>query len=991
MLMEDLDGKTPLHYAIATKCSKQTLNALLNATKQARSQLHTAYPKCRKYDDHGCVFENNTIYDTLSGYAIVSPTIVSRSKLFDKVDNDVDVETDRDDDSDIDDTIRFSEFEIDKSKSSSMLSPTAEPKRTATSTGRSIDKRSKRNRGVQFDFDIIIPWLLKNVCSRCAEKGAKFELSPVEVLIDLFESYNREVYALNNKGCRSGRGESPEQYDTMTLMRCEFTALLDKLGIRVVDEVVNELFRRYMSEKSEIDVRWALVRKYHKRVWQIEEHKRMAREKKILWEVRASSRNGHYEDDMDSGAKGGGDDCKGYAGGSMRGGSKDDSDEGSIVFSDDDEMGDAYSDDDYVADSKGLGTHRGRSEGEKGYSGEHHRIQTRSPIGVKRKAPQILTQEDKLFGLNVRKLIHDIRSGSVFLENTKAVSCTPDSSGETPTQGNLGVNAVEPEAASREESQDVGYAILSAVSATFHKDAAARSKPGSTPSSPRNPRSKLHSKTTLDNTNSGIRFCSFPKCICKSLLDKLQYQVMNAQDCYDRTALMIASALGYKEHVELLLACRYNTGSTAGSVVNLSAITREGHTAVSLSSTQSISAVLQQRLVGWLNENKSPVLPPYGTSSLEGTTTSQLSARIRGGDDSDKTRALMQLIPQLEQLRSSNWQYARFPLTWAVLNGLPEAVEHLLAEGASQSTRVLGPTASGASGWSTSTHRASKSMKNSAGVARVCLVNEVDAMGRTAMHECMTLVGPTSPSDAHAAIALTIAEQLYKKGADLNAKTISGKTPLHDIFCNSGNGATKQTRSELCLDGERVMQHRRILLRAMLQWGADPCIADSHSCMAPIHYSARNDMFENCMLEFLRFGSDINRVDEKEKLVSPIYLTTKMGHNCLHIACSQGCPKLVKLLCRWDVEAEIVHRIYYRAPKCHGRNSEKISYNPGHFLDDMPRLSSGIPVNTSASQSLLSMRDVNNKLPKHLLNNKSVTVAHLDTLWLACYLGNPSR
>ena len=75
MLMTDLEGRTLLHYAIASKCSIQVLDVLLNATRYASSKLFAICPRSVLVEGETGFFEPHMMYDSLTGYAIVSASV----------------------------------------------------------------------------------------------------------------------------------------------------------------------------------------------------------------------------------------------------------------------------------------------------------------------------------------------------------------------------------------------------------------------------------------------------------------------------------------------------------------------------------------------------------------------------------------------------------------------------------------------------------------------------------------------------------------------------------------------------------------------------------------------------------------------------------------------------------------------------------------------------------------------------------------------------
>jgi hypothetical protein len=145
-------------------------------------------------------------------------------------------------------------------------------------------------------------------------------------------------------------------------------------------------------------------------------------------------------------------------------------------------------------------------------------------------------------------------------------------------------------------------------------------------------------------------------------------------------------------------------------------------------------------------------------------------------------------------------------------------------------------------------------------------------------------------------------------GASLNSLSISGRTPLHELFCKGQDDSTcsfskitteSSTGEEISsshysttksINKLALSLYRRLLLRHMLQWGANAYIKD-RSGLAPIHYCARENMAD-CMVEILR--SEILICNE-----TPL---TLMGQTPLHIACKAGSAKVAHLLCRWDAD-----------------------------------------------------------------------------------------
>ena len=881
------------------------------ATVKGRSQLHAVYPKCANWDS--TIFQPNVMYDSLTGHAIVA-TLEGRfgssqvHASIDTLSSPAGKQKSR--------TVQSVDFDLD-GLSLTLDSDTKSDADELVFTSRRSG--SRRNKEVVLDYDTIVPWLLTNIDSQCKSKGAKFELSGAEMLEEVIRDYNSSLEDLVEGSRRRGKRESSHRSrssrsshgeERLCLLPCEFVVILEMFGIRVVEEVVREVCRRYFAEKDYIDDRVAFVNKHRKLV-----------NKKLKREDRRRDRELSRRADSDSK-----DNAKQSKGSAAAADSYSEESMSSGESSSDDEIS-------YRAHSKNA---RAGSAGDKG-SGSDRRARTQpSKRSVK---VTLLDPEEEVFGIDTARLLRDFKTGQAFVKIPVSIGASKERSGEL--SGRLSAltrrNNVSDEAFA--SSQAVGDAILKTVLSHHGTTGTTRHMNAST--------SGQKQSKEVDGTR--IRYCAFPASISKSLLDSLAYQVLNAQDSYDRTVLMLASALGYKEHVSALLDRCYDVssvhsiegkaqagGSESGTVVDLAIMTSHGHTAISLASKQSISSMLQQRLVGWLTENKRDV---SGVHS--GSVDTSLA--------SDKTKALKQLAPQLERLQKSNWQYSRVPLAWAVLNGLPEAVEHMLAPNG------------GTSNSST-------------------LANETDALGRTPLHECMVLVSPSSESNIHSSNALQIAEMLYTAGADLDARSISGKTPLHELF--SGQSSTARSAIEgVNSDKDAIAEERRGLLKALLQWGANPTLLDFHGSSggwAPVHYCARSNAYCHCMLEFLR-----SSVVDTTSTTPILYTSTKLLQNCLHVACLSGCDKMAHILVRWDIESEIIFRI------------NQPNGSPGSFSDNYDVLPVGRGIakkngESKAIYSLMSSRDINNKLAKNLMNHTMNTKA-LDTLWLACYMGNPIK
>jgi ankyrin repeat protein len=332
-----------------------------------------------------------------------------------------------------------------------------------------------------------------------------------------------------------------------------------------------------------------------------------------------------------------------------------------------------------------------------------------------------------------------------------------------------------------------------------------------------------------------------------------------------------------KSHIDMLLK---NGG-------DISINDNEGKSIVSIAKGKDIQNMLEGSLVSWLSRTTQAPKGnktfgdslSFGTLKLDSTGKNK---EAKSADDmidefisssavDDRSRVVLSMQVQLQMLQDHRWSYSRSPLSWAVNNGLVDAVREMLLNGADPNTK--------------------------------------DAVGRTPLHECLSLAGH-SKTESFAHAALSIAERLMEAGALLNVTSISGRSPLHEIFCKdqdnskssyirdgTGNSSYKPSKIK---DKDAIAQYRRLLVRNMLQWGADPYLRDRHG-LAAIHYCARENM-SGCLVEILRAGYDAG-------------YPTAQGQSCLHFACKAGALKVIHLICRWDADYRVNRSIITRKDK----------------------------------------------------------------------------
>jgi len=90
-----------------------------------------------------------------------------------------------------------------------------------------LDKyQSKGNK--QVTYEIVVPWVLRNLLKRCAELGASRDDSGVEYFEKLIKKYDKR--------------------DTGLILIPELKLILEKVDIRVTDDVLREICRMYAAD-----------------------------------------------------------------------------------------------------------------------------------------------------------------------------------------------------------------------------------------------------------------------------------------------------------------------------------------------------------------------------------------------------------------------------------------------------------------------------------------------------------------------------------------------------------------------------------------------------------------------------------------------------------------------------------------------------------------------------------------------------------------------
>lgn len=344
--------------------------------------------------------------------------------------------------------------------------------------------------------------------------------------------------------------------------------------------------------------------------------------------------------------------------------------------------------------------------------------------------------------------------------------------------------------------------------------------------------------------------------------------------------------------MEELIAC--------GADISVQSVDQQ--TPLSVAKNTSVIAVLQRELVTQLKVKRSNLLngkmntlmdsrssalnvsQDFVTSlSVPPNTSAGRSGALPSADNHDD------VVLQLHELKAKRWAYSQSPLTWAAEGGMTGAIDQMLAQGVDS--------------------------------------NEADISGRSTLHACAHLVSQATDTQALLPLRQMI-ESILNSGGDVNAKSISGKTPLHELFAKNENPAFQKVNPQ-----EKVLlgRLRAVVARTLLQWGADPLAPDRQGS-TPLHYSAKENMAA-CLVEMLK-AKGVN-----------IYCRDPRGRTLLHTACVFGSEAVASIVVNYDAD-----------------------------------FATGI-------QCVL---DRDGKTAQHLLS-PHMSSTSLTSLWQACRLGNVSR
>ena len=651
------------------------------------------------------------------------------------------------------------------------------------------------------NYEVVVPWLLRNLQKRAREQGAKKKKTALEVITGHINSINCDV----NDNYNSMYDDDEDNIQNILIIP-ELKILLTKFNIRVTYDVIREVCRQFNGSQATILKKWKRIKVHQKALRkELKEKKEMLQRQKdaLAGARKAGARQPPPRKVVNrADAKQGGDDDRSGAKLSSSG-SKDDGPSSPPV----------------------------------------------KPMNMAAIQKQILQLEasifdmddsDDIFGLDVRMLMDSMGSG-------KAFQCID------PRHSRDHVDFFADKKAAAEGSPDAS------------KEESKSDRDGSekkTGESALLRLQRLQSSQAASKRSMGM-FRSFDSsarvsaCSSAGSIDGERRDIINLSDNLGQTALYEASFFGHKDVILFLL--------DAGA--DIAVQTASHQSAVTVARGQGIKALLEKQLVGWLGQKDLAIDPAAVRSSLGGSTGEGSRYKLR-------EQMVMELGVQLQQLQDHNWSYSRSPLAWAVYNGLVNAVkQQLKAPGLN--------------------------------------IDACDISGRTVVHECCGLAGVMGTNELFFKHSIEILEDLLNAGASVDSVTVSGRTPLHEIFCRSQDDASPsfarlQSSKEgfyapnTVKDKLVLANYRRQLVRALLQWGADP-LARDRSGLSALHYCCRENM-SGCLVEMLRAGADGAALGDQ-------------GQTSLHLAAKAGATRTAHVLCRWDADYKFGRYILYRKDK----------------------------------------------------------------------------
>ena len=250
-----------------------------------------------------------------------------------------------------------------------------------------------------------------------------------------------------------------------------------------------------------------------------------------------------------------------------------------------------------------------------------------------------------------------------------------------------------------------------------------------------------------------------------------------------------------------------------------------------------------------------------------------------------------------------------------------------------------------------------------------------------------------------------IADLLLDAGADPCATSVTGRTPLHELFCRSGDVAVSNSiplidenyfsaRHASLRHGtvNLARAERRAVLRSLLHWGAEPLQTDRKHGLSALHYCAKEDAID-CMTELLWYLGVSENHEQNKSLERPMtrklkdekqsslqrdkcgpYYCCRNGRTCLHIAAASSSPNIMALLTQWDVDKSILGSTRMALFLSNSRWSTSTNDQEYSYFE----------------YCLVTMRDCSGKIPAQLVGQGG-SVDLLTTFWEHCYSGNITR
>jgi ankyrin repeat protein len=566
------------------------------------------------------------------------------------------------------------------------------------------------------NYEVIVPWILRNIIKRSTEMGAKSEKSGLDIVEDLINliDYN------NSK----------------VLILPEVKLLLSLLNIRVTNDVLKELCRMYPTSSDIIKDKWDVV---------FENQVSLKKQKKNIFKKSFNMNDDDYDAKSD----------------------RNNSRENDMFDSDSKQTSyDRFGDDKNNSSAKGGDYDDDRFE-DKDIQNRNRTLKLTSSTTIKMKDIKNVifdmeTVGDEDFGLNLSNFIKDLQNGKGFRQITNKSniksSINKDSNEINGIAKKLdddllvvSKQIIELEEGLKIEGnfKSLGEWMPGILGKSYEDDSFDIIYDNGEYEEQVNREclrtiniekiKELDDKNVIDtnsnhsdeddidltdmlddiiskkgnksNYNNSPKSNSnnIPGLISLASIKNSRKNVINLCDKDGRTCLYYAASSGRKETVSLIL--------THGGDISIS--THDGKTPFDASTNSSVISILQSSLVNWLTQKE--LFPSTKRMDNFEKNKKKLDDKLFSGEEDDillelesplessfhdRSNKLIDLQVSMKFLKDNHWSYSRSPLSWAVTNALLPAVKKILKSGADPNIK--------------------------------------DTVGKTPLHECLALASPYS-------------------------------------------------------------------------------------------------------------------------------------------------------------------------------------------------------------------------------------------------------